>query len=248
MILEIGIASVEDGVAAQAGGADRLELNAALALGGITPSLGLLQELRRAVHLPVIAMIRPRCGGFCYSAREFAVMQRDIDLMLGHGAAGIAFGILRENGELDLARCATIVRQCRGHETVLHRAFDVTPDPKLALEQLIDLGITRVMTSGQQSNALQGADNIACFIAQAQGRIEILPAGGINPSTLAGILARIPCRQVHASLRMIKKDASVNARTGIRFRDRRQLEEADYTGTDARAVADMRRLLSNHKA
>ena len=242
MLLEICIASLEDAVAAQAGG-DRLELNSALALGGLTPSLGLLQEVRQAVRLPIIAMLRPRCGGFCYSAGEFAVMQRDADLLLEHGADGLAFGILKETGEIDEGRCAQIIRQARGREIVFHRAFDVTPDAVFALEELIDLGVKRVMTSGQASNAVQGADNIAHYLQHARGRIEILPAGGINPATLGGILARIPCDQVHASLRTVKTDRFARARAAGQFRAQRQLAVMAYTGTDAQAVAEMRQLL-----
>jgi len=246
MILEICAASVEDCLAAQNGGADRLELNSALAVGGLTPSLGLLQEARQSVHLPIIAMIRPRASGFYYSAREFAVMQRDIDLMLAHGAAGIAFGILDENGKIDRARCAQIIHQTPGAEIVFHRAFDITPDPLPALEQLIDLGVKRVVTSGQEKNVSEGADNIARFIRHANRRIEILPAGGINRDTLAGILRRTGCDQVHASLSIFKTDLSTRARPRIQFGSSHLPAEDCYSGTDAAAVAEVRERLNHH--
>ncbi len=149
VLLEVAVASVEDALAAQAGGADRLELNSALGLGGLTSSLGTLQEVKATLALPVFVMIRPRPGGFAYSDADFRVMQRDSDLALQHGADGLVFGILTPEGQVDAQRCHTLVRQAAGRVAVFHRAFDVTPDPLAALEQLIDLGFQRVMTSGQ---------------------------------------------------------------------------------------------------
>ena len=201
MLLEVCIASVEDALAARDGGADRIELNAGLALGGLTPSVGMLKEVRQAVDLPLVAMIRPRPGGFCYSAREFAVMQRDIDTALEQGADGIVFGILREDGTINDVRCRQLVEQAAGREAVFHRAFDFAPDASVALAQLADLGIRRVMTSGGQATALAGAERIASLVGQAADKIEILPAGNINAANISALIARTGCRQVHASLR-----------------------------------------------
>src|SRR5271155_381739 len=110
-LLEVAIASVEDAVTAQACGADRIELNSALYLGGLTPSLGMVREVRQAVALPLIVMARPRPGGFAYSSDEFRVMQRDVELFLEQGAEGIAFGVLAPSGEIDCERCKAIVQQ-----------------------------------------------------------------------------------------------------------------------------------------
>ena len=129
---------------AEAGGADRVELCCALMLGGLTPSLGCLRESRAAVQIPIMAMIRPRAGGFSYSASEFKVMQRDIETALAEGADGIALGILTSAGAVDLVRCRQIVKLAAGRQVVFHRAFDVVPEPLVALEQLIDLGVTRL--------------------------------------------------------------------------------------------------------
>ncbi|NUO82658.1 copper homeostasis protein CutC [candidate division KSB1 bacterium] len=244
LLLEVCTASLEDCLTAQTGGADRVELNAALALGGLTPSLGLLREARRALHIPIIAMIRPRPAGFCYSASDFLVMQRDVELALANGADGVAFGILREDGSINRAYCEQIVRQAEGRESVFHRAFDVTPEPIAALDQLIDLGITRVMTSGQQSNAHTGAENIARYLWHAAGRIQILPAGGINPFTLADILARTGCAQVHASLTTMKRDSSTSAHPSLRFGNAAAASEDRYLTTSLEAVQAMRKLLS----
>src|SRR6516165_10789677 len=160
VLLEVAVASVEDALAAHKGGADRLELNAALSLGGLTPSLGTLIEVKAAVALPVLVMIRPRPGGFAYGEADFNVMRRDADLALQHGADGIVFGILTADGRVDVDRCGKLVRQTGERAAVFHRAFDVTPDPFAALEQLIDLGFPRVMTSGQEETSYNGAPRI----------------------------------------------------------------------------------------
>lgn len=243
LVLEVCTASVEDCLTAQAGGADRIELNTALALGGLTPSLGLLREARRELHIPLIVMIRPRPAGFCYSASEFVVMQRDIEIALAHGADGIAFGILQEGGSIDHARCEQIARRAEGREVVFHRAFDVTSDPFAALEQLVDLGITRVMTSGQESSAYNGAANLARFIEQARGRIQILAASGINCLTIADVLSRTGCEQVHASLSALQYDTSTRARPDIRFGGAHALDDDRYSATQFAAVQALRRFL-----
>lgn len=215
VLVELCIASVEDAVAAEAGGADRVELNSALPLGGLTPSAGLLAEVRRAVRVPVVAMARPRAGGFCYAAGEFGVLRRDVDFALDHGADGIAFGVLREDGTVDVGRCREVVRQIgegAGRGAVFHRAFDYTPDPFEALERLIDAGVRRVMTSGQRPTAAEGADLIGALVRRAAGRIEVLPAGGIRPWNATELVARTGCDQVHAALREPRPDPSTRAR------------------------------------
>jgi|GEM_PF-22262 len=243
VLLEVCIASVGDAQSAQAAGADRVELNAALALGGLTPSLGTLMEVKRTVNLPVIVMIRPRSGGFAYSAADFLVMQRDIDLALEHGADGIAFGILTDDGEIDVDCCRKIVQQAERSEVVFHRAFDVTPEPLGALEQLVDLGVKRLMTSGQEESAYNGVTLIAKLMKRAAGRIEILPAGGINRFTVGDVLARTGCDQVHASLRTRRPDSSVSARPHVTFGSTPKTMEDRYDATDALAVAELAALL-----
>jgi copper homeostasis protein len=242
LLLEVAIASVTDAVTAQSGGADRVELNTALSLGGLTPSLGLVEEVRRAISLPLIVMARPRPAGFCYDAEDVRVMQRDIDLLLAHGADGIAFGVLTATGEIDRDRCRQIVRQVGDRQAVFHRAFDVTPDPFVALKQLIDLGVRRIMTSGQEENAVKGASCIAELIRRSASRIEVLPAGGINPATVAEVLARTGCDQVHASLRKDSEDRSTAARPHVRFGGM-GITEDRFTVTNAEAVRQMREVL-----
>jgi copper homeostasis protein len=243
LLLEVCVASVEDALAAHSGGADRLELNTALSLGGLTPSLGSLIEVRRAVSLPVIAMARPRPGGFCYSDADFRTLCRDVDLLLEHGADGIAFGILHENGCIDAERCREVVRRIGPREAVFHRAFDVTPDPLAALDCLIDLGVRRVLTSGQEATAYNGAALIAALIRRASRRIEVLPAGGINRFTVADVAARTCCDQVHASLRHSRQDRSTAARPQVSFGAVPATPEDRYGATEPAAVAEMSAVL-----
>jgi copper homeostasis protein len=217
VLLEVPIASVDDALAAHRGGADRLELNAALPLGGLTPSLGTLIEVKAATPLPVVVMIRPRPGGFAYSETDFQVMRRDVDLALQHGADGVALGILSADGRVDEDRCRRLLQLAAGREVVFHRAFDVTPEPLEALEQLIELGFRRVLTSGQEETAYNGAGLIAELIRRAAGRIEVLPAAGINRFTVGDVLARTGCNQVHASLRGRREDRSTAAHPRVSF-------------------------------
>src|SRR4051794_12099532 len=169
MLIEICVASVDDAVAAVAAGADRLEINSALSLGGLTPSSGLFAEARRRVSVPLIAMVRPRSGGFCYSDADFEVMLRDAESLLAAGADGLAFGVLTAGGEIDVDRCRKLREACGIAPAVFHRAFDVTPDPLAALDTLIDLGFTRVMTSGQAESASVGSALIAEIARRAAG-------------------------------------------------------------------------------
>ncbi|HTA29827.1 MAG TPA: copper homeostasis protein CutC [Candidatus Cybelea sp.] len=242
--LEICTASVEDCVKAELGGADRVELNCALMLGGLTPSLGTLRESRAAAKLPIISMIRPRPAGFCYSRAEFTVMQRDAEAALAEKADGIAFGILTAAGALDMPRCRQMMKLAAGCQAVFHRAFDVVRDPLKTLEQLIDLGVTRVMTSGQEASAYNGAANIAEYIRHAAGRIEILPAGGINRFTVADVIQRTGCDQVHASLSTASHDRSACGRPQVSFGGTVKQSEIEFTVTDAESVRRLRGALA----
>ena len=203
VLIEVCVDSVDDAALAVRAGAGRIELNAALALDGLTPTPGLLVEARRTVRVPLIAMARPRAGDFCYSDAEFRVLRRDADYALGNGADGIAFGILDGEGRIDVRRCRTIARQVEGghKQLVFHRAFDAVKDLSDGLERLVDLGVHRVMTSGGRPSAASGAAVIRKLRELARGRIEILPAGGIRPGNLRAILLRTGCDQVHTSLR-----------------------------------------------
>ncbi len=244
ILLEVCIASAGDALSAAEGGADRLELNSALALGGLTPTLGLLREMKETVQVPVVAMVRPRPGGFAYDRSDFRVLLRDADLLLANGAEGLAVGVLLPDGRVDVPRCREIRRQAGSATLVCHRAFDLTPDPFEALEQLIDLGFQRVLTSGQQESAYYGASLIAQLIERAAGRIEILPGGGINRFTLADVLDRTGCDQVHASLQHNVRDTSASGRPQVSFSSRPRGSEDWFSATNKVAVQELVQLLA----
>ncbi len=235
VLLEVCIASVDDAVNAVAAGADRLELNTALALGGLTPSAGLLHEVRRAVAVPIITMARPRPGGFAYGAADFHVLLRDVESSLADGADGVAFGVLHPDGTLDLDRCREVVRLVGDRTAVFHRAFDVAADPWTALEQLIDLGVARILSSGRQPTAAAGVHFLAELIHRAAGRIEIVPGGGVNPSNAAALIAATACDQVHASCKTRRPDPT-GQRGPVSF-------DPDYEATDPDLVRRLRAAL-----
>ena len=201
VLIEACVASVESAIAAEQGGADRLELNIALELDGLTPSLGLFRQVRAACSLPIIVMIRPRGQGFLYTDHEFATMLEDIEIFKAAGADGFAFGFLTHDFRIDQDRTSRVVEKMGDTEKVVHRAFDITPSMNDALEKLIACGVDRVLTSGQAATAPAGSTQIKQLIDQAQGRIEILPGAGINPSNVAQLVAETGCNQVHGTFR-----------------------------------------------
>lgn len=201
LLLEIAVASVADAQTAVAAGADRLEVCSGLELEGLTPSVGLIREVRAAVEVPIFAMIRPRPGGFCYSAEERRVMGLDIQALLAAGADGVVFGVLSETGSINRAASAELVAMCAGRPAVFHRAIDRVRDQMAALQDVIIAGFARILTSGGAATAEAGAQGIGALIAAAGGRIEIMPGGGVRAENVAGIVRVTGCRQVHAGCR-----------------------------------------------
>ena len=199
--LEVCIDSVESALAATEAGADRLELNAALELGGLTPSPGLVAEVLAATSLPVIAMLRPRAGDFMYSESEFRIIRRDAEALLAAGVAGLAFGFLDVFGTIDRPRIRAITAIMDGRESVFHRAFDLVPSLEFALEELIDLGIWRVLTSGGAETAIAGIPQLARLTEQAADRIEILAGAGVRASNVRRLIDATGCRQIHGTFR-----------------------------------------------
>jgi copper homeostasis protein len=244
-LLEICCGSIDDAIQAEIGGADRVELCSALFLGGLTPSIGTIQEAKRRLKIPVMAMVRPRGGGFCYTDAEFATMERDAEAALDAGADGVVFGILKEDGRIDQRRSARMRKLIGEHQAVFHRAFDVTPDPFKALEQLIDLGITRVLTSGQKDSAPEGVELIAKLVGRARKRIEILPGGGIRPYNMNDIVRRTRCRQIHMTAwgKVKIEDRSTHAHRDVTFGGALQPPEDLYDITDAGLVKQITRTL-----
>jgi copper homeostasis protein len=236
VLLEICCGSIDDAIEAEKGGADRVELCSALFLGGLTPSLGTIQEAKRRLKIPVMVMVRPRGGGFCYTEAEMTTMERDAEAAIENGADGVVFGILQSDGRIDLARCMRIRQLIGNRQAVFHRAFDVTPDPFEALEQLVDLGIMRILTSGQKDSVPEGAGLIKELVERAGERIQILPGGGIQAWNLEEMIERTGCRQVHLTATKTASDSSTQARPEITFGGALHPPENRYLMTDAKLV------------
>ena len=233
MTLEIVAQSVEDALAAEGAGADRLELVSALALGGLTPSIGLMLRTIAQCKLPVVAMLRPRSGGFAYSADEQETMLADGRSLLDAGAKGLVFGVL-DGDAIDVKANARLV--ALGGTSVFHRALDLLPDPLEALETIIDLGFRRVLTSGGPGTAPENADAIRRLVERADGRIEVLPGGGVRPENAADLVARTGVTQLHLAALEWRKDA-----TGGRIAFNAHHPEDAYGRVDGGIVAETRR-------
>jgi len=212
--LEVCVDSLESALAAQAGGADRIELCLALAEGGLTPSAGLLRAVRERVSLPIAVMIRPRPADFCYSPEDFTVMRHDLLAAKHLGADGFVFGLLQPDGTLDLDRTRELVELAQPHPVTFHRAFDLSRDATQTLEQLVELGIARILTSGQAPNVEAGLDTLTQLVQQAGDRLIVMPGGGIREENVGLILRRSRAREFHAS-------ASVTCSSTMTFRNPR---------------------------
>lgn len=195
---EVCLQSLDGIAAAIAGGADRVELCAALIEGGITPSYASIRAARD-MDIDVMVMIRPRGGDFVYSQHELDAMADDITLCRDLGVTGVVFGMLAADGSVAGPQVQRMVREAGPLQTTFHRAFDVCRDPGAALEELIDLGITRILTSGQAATVPEGLEAIRGFIEQADGRIAILPGCGITAENVSRVVAATGAQEVHAT-------------------------------------------------
>lgn len=197
MLIEACVDSVASALAAEDGGAKRIELCDALETGGITPSAGKIALCRERLTIPIVVLIRSRGGDFLYHNSDLDVMLRDIATAKALGAAGVAIGALNADGTIDEAKTRAMIEVARPMEVVFHRAFDGTPDPFQALETLIALGVDRVLTSGQHNTALEGVDLLRHLVEAAKGRITILAGGGINEENAASIVQGSGVEQLH---------------------------------------------------
>jgi copper homeostasis protein len=237
VVLEICCGSLEDTLEAEAGGADRVELCSCLFFGGLTPSFGTIVEARRRLRIPAIVMIRPRGGGFCYTEPEFAAMAADAEAAIAQGVAGLVFGVLTPDGGIDRARTKRLRDIAGARESVFHRAFDVTPDPFRAIDELVDLGITRVLTSGQQDTVPEGLDLIKRLVDHAGDRIQVMPGGGIKPFQFADVVEKTGCRQIHVAAFTTRRDDSTQNRPQVTFGGALFPPENQYDLTD-RAIVE----------
>jgi copper homeostasis protein len=201
MDLEVCIDSVESAIAAERGGAKRVELCSDLLEGGITPAAGLIACVRRHIGVGLFVMIRPRGGDFYYTDLEFEVMQAEIAHARNLGADGIVLGLLDEQGRVDVARTVKLVELAAPLPVTFHRAIDMTPDLSAALDDVIATGAARILTSGGAPTVVRGLREIARMVEAARGRIAIMPGGGITPDNIASIAQATGTSEFHSSAR-----------------------------------------------
>jgi copper homeostasis protein len=211
MIFEICVDSIAGVRAAKTAGADRVELCADLLEGGITPSRGMIRQARKIADIGLNVMIRPRGGDFLFDDDEFETMRSDIETVKNEGADGVVIGLLNAAGEVDMRGTRELIALARPLSVTFHRAFDMTPDPFQALETLIELGVDRVLTSGQEASVLEGLPLIVELIKRAGDRVIVMPGGGITERNIERIIAAASPREIHFAA--LEPNAS-----GMRFR------------------------------
>ena len=202
-ILEGCVDSLESALAAQRGGADRLELCSNLVIGGTTPDAALFKQVRQLGQIKINVLIRPRFGDFCYTDSEFERILDAVRLFADLGADGVVIGVLQPDGSLDAGRMARIMAQVPGLPVTLHRAFDQTADPSRSLAEAIELGVTTILTSGQQATCLEGVDLLKTLVTQAAGRIDILAGAGVSAQNIAAIWQQTGIQSYHLSGKII---------------------------------------------
>jgi copper homeostasis protein len=229
MDLEVCIDSVESAIAAERGGARRVELCSDLLEGGITPGAGLIASVRRRISIDLFVMIRPRGGDFCYTDLEFEVMQEEIGHARHLGADGIVLGLLDQQGRVDVARTRQLVELARPLPVTFHRAIDMTPDLPAALEDVLATGASRILTSGGAPEVTRGIDAIARMVQAANERIAIMPGGGISPENLVTVAESTGATEFHSSVRTVFPSPVSFRKQGMAMGDLRHREYRRFT-------------------
>jgi copper homeostasis protein len=224
-------------LAAQQGGADRIELFDNLAEGGTTPSQGSIAVARDRLQIPLFVLIRPRPGDFLYTALETEIMLRDIAYCRALGCDGVVIGALEADGGIDTVLCRELVSAAGPLGITFHRAFDAARDLPAALEQVVTLGCQRILSSGGQASALAGADTLAALVAQAGDRIAMMAGAGITAANIMEVAERSGCIELHAS-------AKVTQRSAMRHHNPALMGlSPEWTATDVAQVSALRAVL-----
>jgi copper homeostasis protein len=239
-IVEAAVETLHSALAAERVGAHRLELCACLYDGGVTASAGLVGEVVERVTIPLFLLVRPRGGGFVYSDDELGVMRRDIEFARRSGIAGIVTGVLRADQQIDIERTNVLVEAAAGLPVTFHRAFDLTRDLAEALEQVIQAGVSRVLTSGGAASALKGTQVIAALVDQAANRVRVVAGGGIRADNVREMIARTRVTEVHTGVSALVGTGEQAPRPGIRLRKALPAEEGAWEEVDE---AHLRRLI-----
>jgi copper homeostasis protein len=241
MIIEVPCGNIESAEEAAKGGAERIELCGALPLGGLTPSPGMYRAIS---HLPVLkfVMIRPREGDFVYSSSEFNSMLQDIEYFRRAGADGIVSGILEKNGTIDKDRCKDLVAAAYPLPFTFHRAFDLSPDPFQAFETLIELKVSRLLTSGQSENAFKGKELIAELVNLSGNKISVMAGAGINEKNVVEICRSTGVKEIHLSGKILKQNIKYPTANKIKM-GTGEGETNSFYVTDKNIIKQVRELL-----
>ena len=239
-LVEVCAFSLESCLSAEKGGAKRIELCGSMYEGGTTPSAGLIQLAKQQVSIEIHAMIRPRGGDFCYSEDEISVMQADIAIAKQFGCEGVVLGILQPNGEVNTRQTKALIALAKPMQVTFHRAIDMTPDYSKALEDIIESGCNRILTSGQKNTAIEGIENIENLVKQANGRIEIMAGSGVNAHN-AQIFLQIGVNAIHLTGKSSRNSEMVYRKEGIVMGGLSEVPEYEIVYSDfekVRAVVD----------
>jgi copper homeostasis protein len=219
-------------MAAERGGAGRLELCDALFDGGTTPSAGMIAACRERVSIPIFVIIRPRGGGFVYSEAELDVMRRDVVAARGLGAHGVVIGPLRSDGTVHAEHARSLVEVAGDMPVTFHRAFDFVPDLTAALETLVSVNVSRVLSSGGAPTALEGSANLRALVRQAAGRIGVMAGGSVREAHVRELVEATGVREVHVRLTRLTRGDGPPVRPGVRVRKALPEDEAAWEETD----------------
>ena len=245
-ILECCVDSVESATNAAKGGASRLELCANLIIGGTTPDVALVNEIRKYSDIRIHALIRPRFGDFCYTEHEMEIMKSQICALKEAGVEGVVIGVLDEEGNLDISKMKELLQVAKGLSVTLHRAFDMCRDPFQALEEAISLGIDTILTSGQKASAWEGRDLLCQLIKQADGRIDIMAGAGISASNIEKLLPVTKGTSYHMSGK-ITLDSKMKYRKADVSMGLPSLSEYEIWQTSEEAVREAVQVLEHAK-
>jgi copper homeostasis protein len=213
-------------MAVERAGANRIELCTGIVAGGVTPSMGLFRACKEYTKLPIMAMIRPREGGFCYSHYEFATMVQEVDAFKEAGAYGVVFGILMEDGRLDVPRMKFLRERAGPMHAMCHRAFDVTPDPFQALDDLVECGFDRVLSSGQTKEIVAGLPMLSRLMEDAAGRIEVQPCEGIRPENVRHVIETLNPTCIHLGPFKPQMDPTSDLGREVNYGEHLEVDEA----------------------
>lgn len=241
--LEICANSIQSAIAAEQGGADRIELCANLAEGGTTPSYGQIKWCVENLKLEVWPIIRPRGGDFLYTDAELECILEDISYCKQIGCHGIVTGLLNADGTIDTERCAKIIAMASPLPVAFHRAFDMSNNLSKSLETIIQLGFVRILTSGGKENAFAGANEIAKLVLQANGRIEIMPGAGVTAKNITEI-ARITKANCFHSTAKTKVASKMQFKNQASKMGGKNTDEFSYEETDVNKVKVLREILN----